>query len=1206
MRKVIYLLIPGLLTWILLSNSGGVANRQAVDRTGSPLGTGSCGSCHSGGNFSPTLSIQLLDGNTPVTRYSPGKVYEARVSIAASNNPRGYGFQLVALSGAGNIRGGTFGDAPAGFSKVTLANRVYVEQSSVRSSPVLSIPWTAPAAGSGSVRFYSAGLAVNGNGGTGGDSPVQLNLPVIIDEDASSISLSSSAVAFPAEGGTQSVTISSNTNWTVSESLAYLAVSPTSGSLNGTIAIQCNPNTSTVARTGTIAVSGTGATTRIITVTQAGQTPVLNVGPTQLDFPDTGGVLSLDITSNLPWTLAESMAHISIDTPSASGNRKVTVRCLANPSATRRTGTITLSATGMPSRSITVNQAAAPPTLSLLPNTLAYDPTGGNKTISITSNTSWTVSEALAYLSVSPTSGSGNRTITVSCQSNTSLNARTGVILVASPGLDTQRIDLTQEGATKSITLTPSSMAFPPAGGSQRANIVSNTAWKVGSNVTFLRIDSTTGLNNGGFQVVCDSNLTALTRTGIITVSGESAVARTLAISQTGVAGFLTISPDSLNFGANGSILLLTVKSNTNFTLSENLDYITLSKTSGSLVDTIRVTCIANPTVNSRSGSITISGTGVTSRSIPIKQAGATPQLVASPMALNFNANGGSINLAITSNTTWTVADTVPFLSNNIPSGSGNRTVSISCQANPLALSRTTEVFITAQGLPVRKIPVTQTGATANLTLGSTSLQFQSSGGEKSFTINTNTSWIIVDTFPFISFSPLNGIGQTQVKVTCEPNMSTSLRSFSIPVTGTGVAAVRTLFISQSGAPEVFTVNPATISFGLSGGTKTIEVQSNTAWSLAESSSFVTVGPASGEFNRLVTVVCDTNFSAVPRSGKLVFSGKGDAAITVAISQAGAIPVFRVSPDSVLADTTAMRATLKIAGNTGWTISKDVGWFTLNTVAGTGDYNLLLSVEENPVMQERLGRILIRSTQLDSTRTIMVRQRGKRLLLPQSWQVNVTPLFHTLFLPANLISQIEGQALRVGDFVGVFFTHQGRETCAGYGAWTGQTTSFRVFGDNPATSTMKEGLAEGEAFVCKIWRVGKGDVLSVKAEFAPLGTQGIVIATDRFTGSGISMISRLSTTGTSTIQPLQTIGLVLFPNPAQTLVQIKALTNLPGKAQLEWFNPLGQRLQQLAFPEGLPEGGVLTLDFSSSPPGIYPLRWIQGGRVWHGSVSIVR
>jgi hypothetical protein len=181
----ILLLLP-VVSPVLLSNAGGAGNAQGADRTGSPVGIGTCGSCHDGGNYSPLIQVALLEGEQSLTRYIPGKLYQLKVSIEARNNPKEYGFQLVALSGSNHQQAGIFGQSPSGFRQINLDGRRYVEQSSPRSSNAFIIPWTAPAAGTGTVRFYASGLATNDNNGTGGDSPIHLTTPLSISESMSS------------------------------------------------------------------------------------------------------------------------------------------------------------------------------------------------------------------------------------------------------------------------------------------------------------------------------------------------------------------------------------------------------------------------------------------------------------------------------------------------------------------------------------------------------------------------------------------------------------------------------------------------------------------------------------------------------------------------------------------------------------------------------------------------------------------------------------------------------------------------------------------------------------------------------------------------------------------------------------------------------------------------------------------------------------
>ena len=71
----------------------------------------------------------------------------------------------------------------------------------------------------------------------------------------------------------------------------------------------------------------------------------------------------------------------------------------------------------------------------------------GSKSFKITSNTSWTVTSNKNWCSVSPTSGSGDRSVTVSVDENTSTSSRTATITVVSARI-TLTLAVTQDGTT--------------------------------------------------------------------------------------------------------------------------------------------------------------------------------------------------------------------------------------------------------------------------------------------------------------------------------------------------------------------------------------------------------------------------------------------------------------------------------------------------------------------------------------------------------------------------------------------------------------------------------------------------------------------------------------------------------------------------------------------------------------------------------------
>lgn len=184
--RMIYTLFALLsLALLWLNNSSGPASVQGLDRTGGPLSPGPCQACHNTGAFSPALTLEIQDGGTAVTEYEPGKTYRLRVEVDAQG-ASGYGFQAVALTGGDDVQAGAFSNPGAGIKITPLNGRQYPEHSMRRASNVFEVDWTAPEAGTGEVRFYSAVVAANGNGSSGGDGSTFLTEPVTLAEGAPS------------------------------------------------------------------------------------------------------------------------------------------------------------------------------------------------------------------------------------------------------------------------------------------------------------------------------------------------------------------------------------------------------------------------------------------------------------------------------------------------------------------------------------------------------------------------------------------------------------------------------------------------------------------------------------------------------------------------------------------------------------------------------------------------------------------------------------------------------------------------------------------------------------------------------------------------------------------------------------------------------------------------------------------------------------
>jgi len=86
--------------------------------------------------------------------------------------------------------------------------------------------------------------------------------------------------------------------------------------------------------------------------------------------------------------------------------------------------------------------------LELDTESLSFTKDGGSSTVSVTSNTDWTVSDDADWLTVSAQSGKGNGSVTITAAANTTYEARTATITVT-VGTITKNISVTQDAAER-------------------------------------------------------------------------------------------------------------------------------------------------------------------------------------------------------------------------------------------------------------------------------------------------------------------------------------------------------------------------------------------------------------------------------------------------------------------------------------------------------------------------------------------------------------------------------------------------------------------------------------------------------------------------------------------------------------------------------------------------------------------------------------
>ncbi len=198
-RKLLTISAVGIGMLLAVSSMQSGTHGTLGNRTGSNGVSDGCNSCHgNNANTATVVNIELLSGGNPVTTYTPGATYTVRLNGQNATNGRPkFGFQLTAANAGGTSVGTLATNGVSGVA--TRANGTLIEHTQPLEGSlnadnnytyVKEFLWTAPAAGTGTVKFYAVLNAVNGNGisdANGGDQWNKGQSASITEEQGSSI-----------------------------------------------------------------------------------------------------------------------------------------------------------------------------------------------------------------------------------------------------------------------------------------------------------------------------------------------------------------------------------------------------------------------------------------------------------------------------------------------------------------------------------------------------------------------------------------------------------------------------------------------------------------------------------------------------------------------------------------------------------------------------------------------------------------------------------------------------------------------------------------------------------------------------------------------------------------------------------------------------------------------------------------------------------
>ena len=310
----------GAITAMMYAYQGGAANQGGIDATKASGGSSGCGGggCHGSGT-TDSVKVELDSMGIPVHSYHGGMAYTVKLSgiNGSTTSLTKFGFQIamVKQSGAGTSSAtdaGTWGTLPTNVQNTPPSNsglpETIIEQSRALSATsgggahnstyVENIPWTAPAAGTGTVSLYGVLNELSSQS----NSKYQIATSINIPEAAASAPSAGVAIAItngtnptcngvsvtftatPANGGT-----APTYQWKVNGTNAGTGVTFTTSALTNGQAVTC------VMTSNLSGVTGSPATSNAVSVTvNTATVPVIS---------QMGGVLTSTSASSYQWQL---------------------------------------------------------------------------------------------------------------------------------------------------------------------------------------------------------------------------------------------------------------------------------------------------------------------------------------------------------------------------------------------------------------------------------------------------------------------------------------------------------------------------------------------------------------------------------------------------------------------------------------------------------------------------------------------------------------------------------------------------------------------------------------------------------------------------------------------------------------------------------------------------------------------------------------
>ena len=124
------------------------------------------------------------------------------------------------------------------------------------------------------------------------------------------------------------------------------------------------------------------------------------------------------------------------------------------------------------------------------------------------------------------------------------------------------------------LSISPSSYSVAASGGVVSVRIVSNGAWSVSSNQSWVTLSVNSGSGDENISVFVAENSSINADEAVVTFTAQDGKKATLQISRAGAEPIFSISPTNNSVDADGGVVVLSITTNMLWSASANQSWV--------------------------------------------------------------------------------------------------------------------------------------------------------------------------------------------------------------------------------------------------------------------------------------------------------------------------------------------------------------------------------------------------------------------------------------------------------------------------------------------------------------------------------------------------------------------------------------------------------------------------------------------------------